>query len=850
MSYPFDRIEPKWQRYWEEHQTFRTTEDPTKPKFYVLDMFPYPSGSGLHIGHPEGYTATDIIARYMRMRGYCVLHPMGWDAFGLPTERYSMTTGIHPRIATAENIATFKRQLAMLGFSYDWSREINTTDPRYYRWTQWMFRLIYTSWYDPQQQRARPIEELPIPPDVEDVEAYRDAHRLAYMALVPVNWCEELGTVLANEEVDEWRQKGYTVERRPMRQWMVRITAYAERLLADLDLVDWPESTKEMQRNWIGKSEGAEITFPVIGADESVTVFTTRPDTLFGATYLVLAPEHPLVEKITTVESSAAVASYVAETQRKTDLERTELSRQKTGVFTGAYALNPATGKEIPIWIADYVLLHYGTGAIMAVPAHDQRDFEFATAYGLPIEIVVRPSTGEQPETLTEAFVEDGTSCNSTNAEISLDGMPTAQAKERIVQWLEQRGIGRRTVRYKLRDWLFSRQRYWGEPIPIIHFDDGTRRVLDEDELPLELPEVAEFKPTGTGDSVLATVPEWMNVFDSKTGKRGHYETNTMPQWAGSCWYYLRFCDPHNDTCFADPDRLRYWLGSDPDRGGVDLYVGGAEHAVLHLLYARFWHKLLYDYGYVPTKEPFAKLFHQGLILGEDGRKMSKSLGNVINPDDIVRDYGADALRLFEMFLGPLEATKPWSSKGIEGIKRFLDRVWRMYTNPDGTLSSAIVGVPPTRQQARILHQTIKKVRQDIESLSLNTAIAQMMIFTNEYSRMEQRPYQAMEQFALLLAPFAPHLAEELWHLLGHTHSLAYEPFPDWDEELLRDEQVEIVVQINSKVRAKLTVPVTASQEELRQQALDSPDVARHVQGKTIKNIIAVPGKLVNILVE
>ncbi len=850
MSYPFDRIEPKWQRYWEEHGTFRTTEDPSKPKFYVLDMFPYPSGSGLHIGHPEGYTATDIIARYMRMRGYCVLHPMGWDAFGLPTERYSMTTGIHPRIATAENIATFKRQLAMLGFSYDWSREINTTDPRYYRWTQWMFRLIYTSWYDHQQQRARPIEELPIPPDVEDVEAYRDAHRLAYMALVPVNWCEELGTVLANEEVDEWRQKGYTVERRPMRQWMVRITAYAERLLADLDLVDWPASTKEMQRNWIGKSEGAEITFPVIGAEESVAVFTTRPDTLFGATYLVLAPEHQLVEQITTPEYSAAVAAYVADAQRKTDLERTELSRQKTGVFTGAYALNPATGKEIPIWIADYVLLHYGTGAIMAVPAHDQRDFEFATAYGLPIEIVVRPSTGELPEPLTEAFVEDGTSCNSTNADISLDGMPTAQAKERIVQWLEQRGIGRRAVRYKLRDWLFSRQRYWGEPIPIIHFDDGTRRVLDEDELPLQLPEVAEFKPTGTGESVLATVPEWMNVFDPKTGKRGHYETNTMPQWAGSCWYYLRFCDPHNDTCFADPDRLRYWLGSDPDRGGVDLYVGGAEHAVLHLLYARFWHKLLYDYGYVPTKEPFAKLFHQGLILGEDGRKMSKSLGNVINPDDIVRDYGADALRLFEMFLGPLEATKPWSSKGIEGIKRFLDRVWRMYTNFDGTLSSAIVRIPPTREQARILHQTIKKVRQDIESLSLNTAIAQMMIFTNEYSRMEQRPYEAMEQFALLLAPFAPHLAEELWQLLGHTHSLAYEPFPTWDENLLRDEQVEIVVQINSKVRAKLTVPVTASQEELRQQALDSPDVARHVQGKKIKNIIAVPGKLVNILVE
>jgi leucyl-tRNA synthetase len=850
MSYPFERIERYWQRYWEEHGTFRTLEDPAKPTFYVLDMFPYPSGSGLHIGHPEGYTATDIIARYMRMRGYCVLHPMGWDAFGLPTERYSMTTGIHPRIATAENIATFKRQLQMLGFSYDWSREINTTDPRYYRWTQWMFRLIYNSWYDHDQQRARPIEELPIPSDVVDVEAYRDAHRLAYMADVPVNWCEELGTVLANEEVDEWREKGYTVERRPMRQWMVRITAYAERLLADLELVDWPESTKEMQRNWIGKSEGAEITFPVIGSEESITVFTTRPDTLFGATYLVLAPEHPLVDAITTPQQHAEVARYVAAAQRKTDLERTELAREKTGVFTGAYAFNPATGTEIPIWIADYVLLHYGTGAIMAVPAHDQRDFEFATAYHLPITIVVQPTSGELVEPLAEAFTDDGIACNSTNDELSLDGLPTPQAKQRIIEWLERRGIGRRTVRYKLRDWLFSRQRYWGEPIPIIHFDDGTRRVLDEDELPLELPDVSEFKPTGTGESVLATVPQWMNVLDPKTGKRGHYETNTMPQWAGSCWYYLRFCDPHNDEQFASIERLRYWLGTDPDRGGVDLYVGGAEHAVLHLLYARFWHKLLYDYGYVPTKEPFAKLFHQGLILGEDGRKMSKSLGNVVNPDDIVHQYGADALRLFEMFLGPLEATKPWSSKGIEGVKRFLDRVWRMYTNPDGTLSSAIVPVPLSRAQARLLHRTIKKVREDIESLSFNTAIAQMMIFTNEFSRAEQRPLHAMEQFVLLLAPFAPHLAEELWRLLGHTTSVAHEPFPDWDEELIREEEIEIVVQINSKVRAKITVPADTDQEALKQHALSNAEVQRHLQGKSIKNVIAVPGKLVNILVE
>jgi leucyl-tRNA synthetase len=849
-SYPFHRIEPKWQRFWDEHHTFSVHEDPSKPKFYILDMFPYPSGTGLHIGHPEGYTATDILSRYMRMRGYNVLHPMGWDAFGLPTERYSMTTGIHPRVATAENIATFKRQLSMLGFSYDWTREINTTDPRYYRWTQWMFRLIYNSWYDPVEKRARPIEELPLPPDVNDAETWRDAHRLAYMALMPVNWCEELGTVLANEEVDEWREKGYTVERRPMRQWMVRITAYAERLLEDLDLVDWPPSTKEMQRNWIGKSEGAEIVFPVIGSDESITVFTTRPDTLFGATYLVLAPEHPAVERITSPQFRQEVEFYCTQAQQKTELERTELNREKTGVFTGSYALNPATKREIPIWIADYVLAHYGTGAIMAVPAHDQRDFEFATQYDLPIEQVVQPYGENLPDTLTEAFVADGIACNSSSEELSLDGLPTPQAKEKVIEWLERRGIGRRCIRYRLRDWLFSRQRYWGEPIPILHFDDGTRRVLDEDELPLLLPEVTEFKPTGTGESVLATIHEWMHVWDPKTGKYGHYETNTMPQWAGSCWYYLRFCDPHNEERFADPERLRYWLGENPNCGGVDVYVGGSEHAVLHLLYARFWHKLLYDYGLVPTKEPFAKLVHQGLILGEDGRKMSKSLGNVINPDDIIRDYGADALRLFEMFLGPLEATKPWSSHGIEGIKRFLDRIWRMFTNTDGSLSSAIVDEPLSGDLARLLHRTIKKVREDIESLSFNTAIAQLMIFVNECSRLPQRPRIVMEHFVLLLAPFAPHLAEELWSLLGHHKSLAYEPFPDWDEQVLQEEEVEIVVQVNSKVRAKLRVPAGSDGEVLRNAALAHPDVQRFIAGKTIRNVVVVPAKLVNVVVE
>ncbi|MCS6965840.1 MAG: leucine--tRNA ligase, partial [Candidatus Kapabacteria bacterium] len=782
MSYPFAEIESRWQQWWEEQGLYRVEERSDLPKFYVLDMFPYPSAAGLHIGHPEGYTATDIITRYKRMQGYNVLHPMGFDAFGLPTERYSMQTGIPPQDATEHNVANFRRQLKMLGFSYDWSREILTTDPRYYKWTQWMFTLIYNSWYDPEQHRARPISELPLPEglrDPLDIQSYQDQFRLAYLATMPVNWCPELGTVLANEEVDEWREKGYTIERRSLQQWMLRITAYAERLLQDLDLLEWPESTKEMQRNWIGKSFGAEIFFPVLGhPDIRVRVFTTRPDTLFGSTFLVLAPEHPLVETLTTPEQRPLVAEYQQRVARQLESERLQ-ERPKTGVFTGSYAIHPATGTQLPIWIADYVVLQYGTGAIMAVPGHDERDHAFAHAFGLLIRQVVKPADGS-PWNITEAaFIDDGVNVNSSADGISLDGLPTSEAKERIIQWLEASGMGRRTITYKLRDWLFSRQRYWGEPIPILYYDDGTRRALELDELPLLLPERVSFLPTGKPESPLASVADWVYFHDPKTGKPARRETNTMPQWAGSCWYYLRFLDPHNDSWFCDPAKERYWM----QPHGVDLYVGGAEHAVLHLLYARFWHKVLYDYGYVSTPEPFHRLFHQGLILGEDGRKMSKSLGNVINPDDVVTQYGADALRLFEMFLGPLEATKPWSTKGIEGIARFLNRVWRLFVEEDGSLSPAISDDPLTEDQEFLLHSTLKKVTEDIEALRFNTAIAQMMVFVGEVYHMPRRPRSLLEPFLLCLAPFAPHIAEELWHRLGHTDSVVTQRFPLYDSQ-------------------------------------------------------------------
>lgn len=849
MHYPFARIEETWQQYWSANHTYRVSQDHSKPKYYVLDMFPYPSGAGLHIGHPEGYTATDIVSRYKRMCGFNVLHPMGFDAFGLPTERYSMTTGIHPSIATANNIATFKRQLNAIGFDYDWSREINTTLPEYYRWTQWMFLMMYNAWFDRSIGKARHIDELPIPAELtsaQDIETYRDSRRLAYIAYSPVNWCEALGTVLANEEVDEWKEKGYTVERRPMRQWMLRITEYAERLLIDLQLLNWPSSTLDMQRHWIGKSQGAEVHFTVQDHEHSITVFTTRPDTLFGATYLVIAPEHPIVDHIVTDTQRNEVMSYREATALKSDLERTELSKVKTGVFTGSYAINPATGSAVPIWVADYVLAHYGTGAIMAVPGHDERDHEFACAFGLPIVQVVAPIDGSTIDVAAAAFTDEGVGVHSEHAQVSLNGLPTSDAKATIIAWLESSGYGKGRTQYRLRDWLFSRQRYWGEPIPIMFYEDGTKRALDEDELPLLLPDVAEFKPAGTGESPLATVESWVNFIDAKTGKRARFETNTMPQWAGSCWYYLRYCDPSNLTSFCDDAQERYWMGAD----GVDLYVGGGEHAVLHLLYARFWHKVLYDFGHVSTPEPFKRLFHQGLIMGEDGRKMSKSLGNVVNPDEVIRMHGADALRLYEMFLGPLEASKPWNTTGIEGITRFLNRVWRMIASEDGKLLSAVQDVSCTVEQDRVLHATIKKTGEDIDNLSFNTAIAQFMIFVNEFTKAETRPLLAMKQFIQCLAPFAPHITEELWHILGGEGSIHHASFPSYDPSKLVLNEVEIVVQVSSKIRGKLVVPTGADGATMESMARADDNVQKHLEGREIVKVITVPGKLINFIVK
>ena len=848
MQYPFRTVEQKWQSHWAAHNTYQVNDDTSKPKYFVLDMFPYPSGAGLHIGHPEGYTATDIVSRFKRMCGFNVLHPMGFDAFGLPTERYSMTTGIHPAIATEKNIETFKRQLNAIGFDYDWSRQVNTTLPEYYRWTQWMFLMMYNSWYDRAAKRARPIDELPIPSDITDaqeIELFKDNHRLAYIAYSPVNWCEALGTVLANEEVDEWKGKGYSVERRPMRQWMLRITEYADRLLQDLSLLDWPSSTLDMQRHWIGRSEGAEVVFPVSGSDHAITVFTTRPDTLFGATYLVVAPEHPIVEHIVTEQQRGSVLEYKEATSLKSDLERTELNKTKTGVFTGAYAVNPATGADVPIWVADYVLAHYGTGAIMAVPGHDERDHEFATAFGLPIVQVVQPADGSTIDVAQAAYSTYGLGMESSNSEVSINGLPTDQAKQTIISWLESTGRGKGRTQFRLRDWLFSRQRYWGEPIPIMFFEDGTKRALEADELPLLLPDVKEFKPAGTGESPLATVESWVNFIDAKTGKRARFETNTMPQWAGSCWYYLRYADPTNANAFCSPENEKYWMGDH----GVDLYVGGGEHAVLHLLYARFWHKVLFDYGYVSTPEPFKKLFHQGLIMGEDGRKMSKSLGNVVNPDEVIASHGADALRLYEMFLGPLEASKPWNTRGIDGITRFLDRVWRMIVTEDGTRSPSVVKGASTPELDRVLHATIKKTHEDVENLSFNTTIAQFMIFVNEFTKAEQRSHEAMTAFVQCLAPFAPHITEELWQILGHEGSVHHSQFPAFDEAKLVENEIEIVLQVSSKIRGKMVVPADADAAAIEELAKSDPNVQKHLDGKQIKKTIVVPGKLVNFIV-
>jgi len=843
-AYPFREIEKKWQNHWEEKQTFRLSRDvdTSRPKYYVLDMFPYPSGDGLHVGHPEGYTATDIIARYKRMRGFNVLHPMGWDAFGLPAEQYAIRTGTHPRVTTGKNVARFREQLRALGFSYDWQREVNTTDPSYYRWTQWIFKQLY--------ERG-----------------------LAYQDEKPVWWCPELGTTLANEEVTDGKSEvgGFACERRPLRQWVLKITEYADRLLDGLDALDWPQSTKEMQRNWIGRSEGAEVDFPVAGQDGvCIRVFTTRPDTLFGATYMVLAPEHELVRQLTSESQQSAVAAYCEQALNKSELERSELQKDKSGVFTGAYAVNPVNAAPIPIWVADYVLAGYGTGAIMAVPAQDQRDYEFAHKFDLPIIRTVEPPA----DFAGEAWTGDGPCINSG----FLDGLRVDAAKARMIDWLEAEGHGARRVNYKLRDWLFSRQRYWGEPFPVV-FVDGEPGVLPDDSLPVTLPELEDFRPSGSPEGPLAKAADWLNTTDPVTGKAALRETNTMPQWAGSCWYYLRFIDPDNPDRLVDPELERYWMP-------VDLYVGGAEHAVLHLLYARFWHKVLYDAGVISSPEPFVRLVHQGMILGEleftvDGRrvdeaqvekrgdhfvlrddpdtavearanKMSKSRGNVVNPDAIVERYGADAFRLYEMFMGPLEQVKPWSTRGVEGTFRFLNRTWRLFMSgddADADLHSRLVDDEPSTDELELLHRTIAKVTDDIEGLRFNTAISALMEFTNAANKWPRIPLTIAEPFVLLLAPLAPHLAEELWRRLGHAESLAYAPWPEHDPRYLVAATLVVAVQINGKLRAKIEVPADADEDAVLGMARDDDNVSRHLEGARVRRAIYVPGRIVNFVV-
>ena len=855
-DYNFSAIEKKWQKFWLENKTFKTPNESKKPKFYCLDMFPYPSGAGLHVGHPEGYTATDILCRYKRMKGFNVLHPMGWDAFGLPAEQYAVETGTHPAITTKKNVDRFREQIRALGFSYDWDREVNTTDPKYYKWTQWIFEQLYKK-------------------------------GLAYVAEVPVNWCPALGTVLANEEVIDGRSErgNHPVMRRPMRQWMLRITAYAERLLKDLDTLDWPEGIKEMQRNWIGKSTGALVDFgTTVGA--KITVYTTRCDTLFGATYMVLSPEHALVAdwlKNGTLTNAADVVAYQKKAATKSDLERTELNKEKTGVrLEGVMGVNPVNGREIPIFISDYVLASYGTGAIMAVPAHDERDFDFAKVFNLPIVQVVAAADSEAartaspdpvPYTGSAAFTDIATGVMVSSG--FLTGLSVADARPKMIAWLEEHKVGQAKTQYKLRDWLFSRQRYWGEPFPVIHWADGTNTLVPEEDLPLTLPELADYKPTGTGEPPLAKATEWVNVTDPKTGKKGVRETNTMPQWAGSCWYYLRYIDPHNDKAFADPELLKQWLP-------VDLYVGGAEHAVLHLLYSRFWHKVLFDLGLVPTSEPFHKLVNQGMILGmayrtkrgvlipmdriewRDGKpfgaeeggeleelsefpaKMSKSLKNVINPDDVIRDYGADSLRLYEMFMGPLQAVKPWSTKGVEGVHRFLKRANKLVTE------TAVVDRPMTKAEAKSLNAMIKKVGEDLESMAFNTGISAMMVYINEaeaFAKAGGLPREYLEKFVLCLAPFAPHLGEELWQVLGHTGTLAYEPWPTVDASALVEDEIEIPVQVLGKLRGRIRVPAEATAADMEAAARANADVAKFIAGKTIVKVIAVPKRMVNFVV-
>ncbi|MDR2210897.1 MAG: leucine--tRNA ligase [Spirochaetaceae bacterium] len=837
--YPFDIIEPKWQKYWDEHKTFKAMEDPAAPREkrrYVLDMFPYPSAQGLHVGHPEGYTATDIYCRYLRMNGYNVLHPMGFDAFGLPAENYAIKTGTHPAATTAANINKFRSQIKALGFSYDWDREVDTSSPEYYRWTQWIFLKLFEK-------------------------------GLAYEAESPINWCPSCKTGLANEEVKDGlcERCGTKVHRRRIRQWILRITAYAERLLADLEGLDWPEPVKLMQRNWIGRSEGANVTFSIDGYPEGLEIYTTRPDTLFGVTYMVLSPEHPLVEKITAPEQRAAVAAYLERAAQKSDLERTDLAKEKTGVFSGAYAVNPVNQKKIPVWIADYVLFSYGTGAIMAVPAHDERDWDFAKAFNLPIIRVVSPappetptedpqdSSNKNPEGVFECTAADGWAINSEH----LNGLATPDAIKRITEWLEERGLGKRTVNYKLRDWIFSRQRYWGEPIPIVHCKKCGIVPVPEKELPLVLPPVESYAPTGTGESPLANIPGWIHTSCPRCGGEAQRETNTMPQWAGSCWYYLRYLDPKNPGAFAAKDKIDYWAP-------VDLYVGGVEHAVLHLLYARFWHKVLYDLGLVNTKEPFQRLVNQGMILGEDNQKMSKSRGNVINPDDIIKNYGADSMRVYEMFMGPLEVTKPWLTAGLVGVSRFLERLWAIGEKvrtggdvpagkePGGPAASgASAGESPSPQDQllRLLHKTIKKVSGDTAGLNFNTAISAMMIYSNELAKLKEVPVSLWTPLVKMISCYAPHLGEELWERLGGKGSVSQEAWPGWDEKLCADSEVTVVVQVNGKIRDKFTAPAGTDPEELKKTALSLPGVQKWTGGKTVAKLFAVPDKLVNIVV-
>ncbi|WP_295037053.1 leucine--tRNA ligase [uncultured Fibrobacter sp.] len=893
-KYNPQEIETKWQAYWEEHQTFKTGTDKSKPKYYCLDMFPYPSGAGLHVGHPEGYTATDIICRYKRSKGFNVLHPMGWDAFGLPAEQYAIQTGTHPAITTKKNCDNFRRQIQRLGLSYDWEKEVNTTDPKYYKWTQWIFKRLYGTWFDEDQQKGRPIEELPIPADVAaqgaaEVRKFKDSKRLAYYADAQVWWCKHCKIVCANEEVlnDGSHEKCGTkeVERRNLKQWLMRIPLYGDRLLKGLDKLDWPQGVKDMQKNWIGKSYGAEVDFAIADAngmptEKKLRVYTTRCDTLFGATYMVVAPEHAMVPELTTAEQKAAVEEYVHAAALKSDLDRTELAKEKTGVFTGSYAVNPLTGTKIPVWVADYVLTGYGTGAIMAVPAHDTRDFDFAKKFNLPVICIMEPDAScpvdVRPKVLAgeACWAADGTYINSQNDTLCLNGLNKKQGIAKVIEWLEANKIGKATVNYKLRDWLFSRQRYWGEPFPIIHWEDGEISTVDDSELPVLLPELKDYKPGDGGQSPLANATEWLQVTD-KNGRKGIRETNTMPQWAGSCWYYLRYIDACNGDAFVAKELEKYWMP-------VDLYVGGAEHAVLHLLYSRFWHKVLFDLGLVSTDEPFQKLFNQGMILAfayedaagskvptdeveeKNGKffkkgsdielkqivaKMSKSLKNVVNPDDVVRDYGADSLRLYEMFMGPLDAVKPWQTKGIEGMNRFLGRAWRSVV---GDSDDAPVFVDETAPEAieKVMHQTVIKVTSDIENMSFNTAISQLMIFNNEMMKMDKRYREPCETFVKLLHPFAPHIAEEMWSILGHNESLTNVAWPEADHSKAVENTVEVVFQVNGKVRAKANVAKDMDKAALEKLALENERVKEFTAGKTVVKVIAVPGKLVSVVVK